>query len=93
MLFRSWTNGPFLVRDDDGTMLRSEILGLGNGAAGFVAWDEKMAVPVAWNIGDRRYAETPGRLAIAGEFVIETREGSIRCRPAFELFAARCRAM
>jgi anaerobic selenocysteine-containing dehydrogenase len=90
---RDWTNGPFLVRDDNSTMLRSETLGLGGEAGGFVAWDEKRAVPVAYNIGDRRYAETPGRLAIAGEFVIETREGSIRCRPAFELFAARCRGM
>jgi anaerobic selenocysteine-containing dehydrogenase len=38
---RDWTNGPFLVRDDDGTMLRSETLTAGREAAGFVAWDER----------------------------------------------------
>ena len=26
---RDWTNGPFLVRDDDGTLLRSEMLAAG----------------------------------------------------------------
>jgi anaerobic selenocysteine-containing dehydrogenase len=90
---RNWTNGPFLVRDDDGTMLRSDILPVEGESAGFVAWDEMRGAPVTYDIGKRRYCETPGRLAISGEFVLDTREGPIRCRPAFELFAARCRAM
>src|SRR5205823_1899516 len=34
-----------------------------------------------------------GRLAISGQFVVHTHAGPIRCRPAFELFAAKCRAM
>jgi anaerobic selenocysteine-containing dehydrogenase len=90
---RDWTNGPFLVRDDDGTMLRSEMLAAGGVANGFVAWDEIRGAPIAYAIGNRRYAEAPGRLAISGEFVVDTREGPIRCRPAFELFAAKCHAM
>jgi anaerobic selenocysteine-containing dehydrogenase len=89
---RNWTNGPFLVRDDDGTMLRSEIVKAG-GEAGFVAWDERQGRPIAYEIGNRRFAEAPGRLAISGDFVVDTREGPILCRPAFELLAARCRAM
>jgi len=88
---RDWTNGPFLVRDDDGTMLRSETLAAGGEASGFVAWDEMRGRSITYEIGNRRYAETPGRLAISGEFAVETREGPIRCRPAFEVFAARCR--
>jgi anaerobic selenocysteine-containing dehydrogenase len=89
---RNWTNGPFLVRDDDGTMLRSRTLA-GGEADDFVAWDESRGACLAYDIGKRRYCETPGRLAISGEFVVDTREGPIRCRPAFELFASRCRAM
>jgi len=89
---RNWTNGPFLVRDDDGTMLRSQTLA-GGEANDFVAWDESRGACLAYDIGKHRYCETPGRLAISGEFVVETREGPIRCRPAFELFAARCRSM
>jgi len=90
---RDWTNGPFLVRDDDGTMLRSETLAGGGNSTGFAAWDESRGVPIAYDIGKRQYCETPGRLAISGEFVIATRKGPIRCRPAFELFTARCRAL
>jgi anaerobic selenocysteine-containing dehydrogenase len=89
---RDWTNGPFLVRDDDGTMLRSQTLRRGE-ADDFVAWDEGRGAYVTYDIGKRRYCETPGRLAISGEFVVDTREGPIPCRPAFELFAAKCRSM
>jgi anaerobic selenocysteine-containing dehydrogenase len=90
---RDWTNGPFLVRDDNGTMLRSETLAAGGEAGGFVAWDEIRGAPLAYDIGKRRYTDAPGHLAISGEFVVDTREGPIRCRPAFELFAAKCHAM
>jgi anaerobic selenocysteine-containing dehydrogenase len=90
---RNWTNGPFLVRDDDGTMLRSETLAAGGHSGGYVAWDENRGAPATYDLEKRRYTEAPGSLAISGEFVVDTREGPIRCRPAFELFAARCRAM
>lgn len=89
---RDWTNGPFLVRDDDGTLLSSEILAVGGHSGGYVAWDEGTEAPTIYDIGSRRYAEAPGRLAISGQFVVDTREGPIRCRPTFELFAAKCRA-
>jgi hypothetical protein len=36
---RDWTNGPFLVRDDDGTMLRSETLPAEDKAGGFGSRD------------------------------------------------------
>src|SRR5262252_1204181 len=86
---RDWTNGPFLVRDDDGTMLRSDALAAGGRSAGFVAWDESTGAPITYDTGRRRYSEAPGRLASSGQFVVETREGPIRCRPAFDLFAAK----
>ena len=35
---QDWTNGPHLVRDDDGTLLRAEALASGTGP-GFVAWE------------------------------------------------------
>jgi len=90
---RDWTNGPFLVRDDDGTMLRSDTLAAGEHSAGFVAWDERNEAPIPYDIESRQYVEVPGRLAISGEIVVDTREGPIRCRPAFELYAAKCREM
>ena len=41
---RDWTNGPFLVREDDGQMLRADALAAG--AEGFVAWDEGRGLPL-----------------------------------------------
>jgi anaerobic selenocysteine-containing dehydrogenase len=90
---RNWTNGPFLVRDDDGTMLCCDILPVEGESGGFVASDETRGAPVTYDTAKRRYTGTPDRLAISGEIVVDTREGPIRCRPAFELFAGKCRAM
>ena len=42
---REWTNGPFLVREDNGHLLRADALAAG--AEGFVAWDEGRGAPVA----------------------------------------------
>src|SRR5882672_9182988 len=61
---RNWTNGPFLVRDDDGTMLCSDILPVEGESGGLVAWDETRGAPVSYDILKCRYCETPGRLAI-----------------------------
>src|SRR6516225_9762556 len=41
----------------------------------------------------RAYDQPPVRLAVSGLFVIEGRNGPIACRPAFDLYAAQCRAM
>src|SRR5690349_16591566 len=90
---RDWTNGPLLVRDDDRAMLRSDILAEGSHSGGYVHWDERAGAPITYDIAGRRYAKESGRLAISGEIMVDTREGSIQCRPAFELFAAKCRAM
>ncbi len=38
---RGWTNGPHLVREDDGTLLRAEAIASDIGV-GLVAWDEAM---------------------------------------------------
>jgi anaerobic selenocysteine-containing dehydrogenase len=51
---RDWTNGPLLIRDDDGTLLRSETLVAGGG---FVGWDERREAPIACAIGKCRYTE------------------------------------
>ena len=46
-LVREWTNGPFLAREDDGTLLRAEALA--GGAEGFVAWDEGRGRALRYN--------------------------------------------
>ena len=41
----------------------------------------------------RAYDKPPVRLALSGSLVIAGREGPIACRPVFDLYTARCRAM
>jgi anaerobic selenocysteine-containing dehydrogenase len=74
---REWTNGPFLVRDDNGRLLRSE--------GGFVAWDEGRNRALPYDPASRSYAEPPIRLALSGRFAVETDDGrfpAIRLSPA-----------
>jgi len=48
---RDWSNGPFLVREDDGTLLRAAVLAAGGD--GFVAWDEGRGRPLAYDLSTR----------------------------------------
>ena len=88
---RGWTNGPFLVREDDGTLLRAEAIAAGG--EGFVAWDEGRRTAVRYDPTTREYELPPMRLALSGAFVVAGRDGPIACRTAFALYAAQCRAM
>jgi anaerobic selenocysteine-containing dehydrogenase len=88
---RQWTNGPFLVREDDGTLLRAEALAIGGKAADFVGWDEGRGAPIRYAPQGRGYHEPPIQLALSGEFLIAGREGPIACRPAFDQFTTLCR--
>ena len=61
---RDWTNGPQLVRDDDGTLLRAEALASGT-RRGFVAWDEACGAPVRYDPVADAYEHPPARLALS----------------------------
>jgi anaerobic selenocysteine-containing dehydrogenase len=87
----TWSNGPFLVREDDGTLLRTAVLAAGGD--GFVAWDEGRGQPLVYDPSTRAYDLPPMRLALFGRVTVAGREGPIPCRPAFELYAGQCRAM
>ena len=83
---RDWTNGPFLVRDDDGTLLRTD------DGDGFVAWDAGRGAPSRYDTRARAYSEPPLRLMLRGACEVPTRDGPVACRSAFEHFAALCAA-
>lgn len=88
---RDWSNGPFLVREDDGTLLSAAALAAGGD--GFVAWDEGRGRALRYDPSTRAYDLPPARLALSGRFVVAGQEGPISCRPAFDLYAAQCQAM
>src|SRR4029077_4638656 len=77
---REWTNGPFLVREDDGTLLRAEALA--SGGEVLVAWDEGRGAALRQDPATRAYDPPPVRLALSGSFVVAGRDGPIACHPA-----------
>ena len=89
---RRWTNGPFLVRNDTGRLLRAADLP-GDGAADHhVAWDEVAGQPVVVDpAADGGDVDDHDRLALAGEVEVPTPAGTLTCRPAFDLVARQCR--
>ena len=89
---RRWTNGPFLVRESDGKLLGADTLADGGGD-GFIAWDEERGTVARYDPAARAYHPPPVRLALSGSFMVAGRDGTIACRPAFDFYAARCRAM
>jgi anaerobic selenocysteine-containing dehydrogenase len=90
---RDWTNGPFLVRDDTGGLLRADELAAGGDGDCVVAWDEGRGAAVRYDPRTRRYDEAPATLALFGAVTVAGRDGPIACRPAFDHFAALCRGI
>ncbi|MFG2874354.1 molybdopterin-dependent oxidoreductase [Streptomyces sp. NPDC048337] len=84
---RSWTNGPLLVRADNGRFLTAAEL---TGAAeGFAAWDATTGTAVPYDTA--RAAERPERFALRGTHRVEAADGtSVPCTPAFERYAEAC---
>lgn len=77
---RSWTNAPFLVRNDDGKLLRQD--------------DAPMVFSVAaqralpYDATRLAGGHDPADLALSGSFTID----GIACRPAFDLLREHCAA-
>jgi hypothetical protein len=82
---RQWTNGPFLVRESDGRLLRADMLAEGDDG-GYVAWDEGRGMVLRYDPAARAYDQPPVRLALSGSFVIGGREGrSLAGRPSISI--------
>jgi anaerobic selenocysteine-containing dehydrogenase len=91
---RRWTSGPLLVRSDTGRFLRADELTPSRSEGHFVAWDELADQPV---VVDPRLRGTDiedhDRLVMTGSYEVPTAQGSVPCRPAFDLLVERCRTM
>lgn len=87
-----WSNGPFLVRNDNGRFLSEADLIENGAAARLVAWDESTGRVAFHDPHSRSYLGPVGEVALFGEFEIATRHGRVSCRPAFERYAELCRA-
>jgi anaerobic selenocysteine-containing dehydrogenase len=86
----TWSNGPFLIRDDNGRYLVESDLKEDGRADHYVAWDGAAGRPVVCGRGPQQHASSR-QLSLAGTFELDTLHGRITCRPAFELYASLCR--
>jgi anaerobic selenocysteine-containing dehydrogenase len=87
----SWSNGPFLVRDDNGHYLLHSDLHEESRTERHLAWDES-ARRLAICGRDLKREVSSRQLSLFGKYEIDTPRGRITCRPAFELYASLCRA-
>ena len=87
---RDWTNGPLLVRADNGRLLTESDLSAAGSAQRYVAWNEAMGRPMIYDPASGYEANTV-ELALFGEFKVDTLQGEVVCRPVFDLTAELCR--
>ena len=88
---RDWTNGPLLVRSDDGRLLTEADLTATGSVQRYVAWDTTLQRPLVYDPARRRYARDGAEPALFGEYKLDTPRGALACRPAFDLIAENCR--
>jgi anaerobic selenocysteine-containing dehydrogenase len=88
---RDWSNGPLLVRADNGRLLTGRDLTADAGEHRNVAWDEATGEPVLYDPTMGRYEREGAVPALEGAYTISTGDGEVVCHPAFELYARLCR--
>jgi anaerobic selenocysteine-containing dehydrogenase len=87
---RQWTNGPLLVRQDTGRLLRESELGSRGDAQRYVAWHEQDDRPVSYDPASGRYDGPSDAVALAGRFRVATTTGAVECRTVFDHYAELC---
>lgn len=87
---RTWSNGPLLVRADNGLLLRGADIGLSD-SDDFVVWDSVQGKPR--NSGDLSKSDLDAA-ALHGSFELFRADdgGPLTCRPAFALYTEECAA-
>lgn len=88
---RDWTNGPMLVREDEGRLLTERDLAPGSDAAKTVVWNRAASRPAVYDPARRSLDDPAADPALFGRYEISTAAGVVRCRPAFALIAEICR--
>jgi len=88
---RDWTNGPLLVRSDDGRLLTERAFSSEGSDRRYVACSAATGRPLVYDPALRRYQPDGGEPTLFGEYKISTERGEVVCRPAFELSAEVCR--
>src|SRR5512143_3054937 len=79
-----WTNGPLLVRDDNGRLLTSRDLSGEAGPLRYAAWDPHQDAPILYDPATGSYESSAADMALNGSFRMQTAQGQVNCRPVFD---------
>jgi len=88
---RDWSNGPHLVRADNGRLVTEADISKGGDARRLFAWETSSVRLVPYDTATGQYDGDSANIALDGEYRIATRDGDIVCHPAFELYTRLCR--
>jgi anaerobic selenocysteine-containing dehydrogenase len=88
---RKWSNGPLLVRSDTNRLLKAEDVFPDTDSGSFVAWDTRSKFVVRYDPALGKYDPPAGHPALQGQYAVETADGTVNCRPVFDLYAGLCR--
>jgi anaerobic selenocysteine-containing dehydrogenase len=84
---RDWTNGPFLVREDNHRLLTPRDLSQSDDSEAFFVWDDRSHGLVSYR-ADRGHARADVAPALFGAHAMNLAEGTVvECRPAFDRLA------
>ena len=73
---RDWSNGPFLVREDNGRLLSGADLDESGNSTARVAWDKTADAPVLYDNASGSYERTGADLALGGTIDVPGRAGT-----------------
>ena len=86
---RQWSNGPFLIRCDNGAALTEADLSADGSPSRFVAWDENANAPILYDSVAGLYERSATALALRGRYAVTAHDGTkLICEPAFARLAA-----
>jgi anaerobic selenocysteine-containing dehydrogenase len=91
MIERGWYDRDFIRDWTNGRLLTQRDLDAQGSAHQYVAWSEAMGRPITYDPVTGSYAGDHPEPGLVGTFTIETVQGRVVCRPAFDLMADLCR--
>lgn len=87
---RDWTNGPLLVRTDNGNLLTERDISAKGDPNKYVIWDELTINPAIYNSATVSYNQTNVIPALMGTYTLKTTGGKeIICKTVLQLLAER----
>ncbi len=87
---RDWSNGPHLVRADNGRFLTARDVAANGDPSLLLAWDAMTERLVSYDPATGRYECESSSLALEGEYRIAGLDGWLVCYPSFELYKRLC---